>query len=313
MKKIVSSALVLSALTLTSAVAADLPSKKPAPAPVVSSGIDAYASFAAGYNFGNMSIGGIGTDANGLNLAGRATFAAPISGGFGFQADGNFERSVNNKILAGMGSDADLVRNTGDVAGHLYMRNSTGLVGVIGQASVSEINLGILSDRRYYGGLEAQYYLGNVTLYGQAAYQNANFGTFDFGGGGGIGLGAQGANLMGQVRYFMTPNAMLALKGAYETIETDSMDGVTLRHNSWLVGLRGEYRFDQSPISAFADIDYRSGEFNTAGSKEHETRAMLGLKYNFGSKTLLDRDRNGASLDPVRSLKAILPLAGFPQ
>ena len=117
---------------------------------------------------------------------------------------------------------------------------------------------------------------------------------------------------MVQLRYFVTPNAMLALKGGYESLRTDVINSHHLKLNAWSVGLRGEYRFDQMPISAFADLDYRKGELNVGSRKETETRAMLGLKYSFGSKTLIDRDRNGASLDPVRSLKAIFPVIDMP-
>ncbi len=319
MRKIVSSVILVSALAVSSAIAADLPSKKSAPTPPVFSGIDAFGSVAAGYNWGNFSAPGSSLDANGMNLAGRATFSAPVSGLIGFQADGTLDRNVNKLPGAMLGGDKDtnLIRTTGDLAAHVYLRNSTGLIGVIGQASASELNIGFLSDRRYFAGLEGQYFIGNTTLYAQAAYQNANFGftTGMFGGGSSsLGLSADGVTVLGQVRHFLTPNAMIALKGGYEVVETTTdLGGGSLRHSAWMVGAKGEYRFDKSPVSAFVDVDYRKGEFNTGGSKESETRGMLGLKYSFGSTTLIERDRNGASLDPIRSLKAILPIGGLAQ
>jgi hypothetical protein len=70
-----------------------------------------------------------------------------------------------------------------------------------------------------------------------------------------------------------------------------------------------DYRFDNTPYSVFASADYRDGKFDNNGGKDHETRVMVGGKLNFGSKTLFERDRSGASLDPIRSLQAVIPFA----
>jgi hypothetical protein len=297
----------LSAFALTAgASAADLPRRTAAPvAPAASSGIDAFASVAAGYNWGKFSGGGESVNVDGLHLSGRATFAAPLSGAFGFQADGTIDRNVYGiSSLLSEGS-SDLIRTSADVAAHLFVRNKTGLLGAIVQGGVTEFNTGILSDRRFYGGLEGQYFLGNTTLYGQAVYHNANFGFLS------QDVTADGYTVSGQIRHFLTPNAMIALKAGYESVEATFSDA-NIRHTAWLVGVKGEYRFTNVPVSSFVDIDYRDGRFNVGPIKETETRAMVGLKYNFGSTSLFDRDRNGASLDPVRPLRAIVPLVvGF--
>ena len=288
----------------TASFAADLPSRKQAAVPAASVGIDAFASIGIGYNWGSLSQ----VDANGLSLSGRATFAAPIAGLIAFQADGVVDRNAYDIAL--LGTSVKLVRTSGDVAGHLFMRNSSGLIGAIGQAGASEYNTGIMSDRRYFLGLEGQYFLGNTTLYGQAVYQNANVGVPI---GSTLGISADGVSLLGQIRHFLTPNAMVALKGGYESIETGTIESLgKLRHTAWMVGAKGEYRFEASPVSAFLDVDYRQGKFNVVNSKETETRAMVGVKYSFGSTTLFDRDRSGASLDPIRSLRAIVPFASMP-
>ncbi|MDB5596188.1 MAG: hypothetical protein JWM36_3149 [Hyphomicrobiales bacterium] len=287
------------------ASAADLPSRVLAPAPYAAVvPFDAFGALSVGYNWATISQGGFSTDANGIDMSARATFAAPVFERFGFQADGEFNRNVY-KISTGLG---DLKRNSADLAGHAFWRDSSvGLLGVIAQAVSNESSLGILSDRRYFLGAEGQYFIGNVTLYGQAAYENANFGLPLA-----SGVTADGVIVAAQARYFATPNWSVALKGSYESIKA-SFVGNNINHKGWLVGAQTDYRFDNTPYSVFATADYRDGKFSNNGGKDHETRVMLGGKLNFGSKTLFERDRSGASLDPIRSLQAVIPLVGGQQ
>ncbi|MDB5570517.1 MAG: hypothetical protein JWN93_1700 [Hyphomicrobiales bacterium] len=283
--------LLASALCLVSAgaVAADLPARAPAmaPAPVANS-FDAFGSLSLGYNQWNEGE----HKPDGLNLNARATFAAPLMGNFGFQADGVFARSVYAD------SDEEVKNHSSALTGHVFMRDSSvGLVGVIAQA-VSN-NSSYSSSREYYLGAEAQYFLGPVTLYGQAAYQNYSFPFYP------SSIAADGWVVAGQARMFATPNWMFALKASYSALSSEQIDGFGIDHSAWLVGVKSEYRFDASPISAFAELDYRSGKFKVAGNAdfvEKETRAMVGVKWNFGTQTLIQRDRSGASLDPIKSL-----------
>lgn len=295
------------ALTLPSlaATAADLPRRAAPPAAVpVFAGIDAFASISAGYNWGRLESFGSGTSADGLELSARGTFAAPITSTFGVQVDGQYERSAYDI------SNQTLKKNTGEVAGHAFWRDSNlGLLGLIGQASSTETNFGLFSDRRYFLGAEGQYYFGNFTLYGQAAYENGNFGV-PFSSLNGIKVdGFVGA---AQLRYFMTPDLMIAAKGGYENLRTSDFGfSYNIRHTAWLAGAKIENRFTGTPFSVFAEADYRGGDYNISAAKEHETRAVVGMKINFGSSSLIERDRAGASLDPIRSLKAIIPFVSF--
>jgi opacity protein-like surface antigen len=136
------------------------------------------------------------------------------------------------------------------------------------------------------------------TLYAQAGYQNSNYSVF------GRGVTADGWNIAGQLRYFVQSNFMIALKAGYADLSFDNAFGNGADHSAWKIGAKTEYRFNASPFSVFAEVDYRDGRFKVAGvdMKEQETRAMLGAKWNFGSQTLFQRDRNGASLDPMQSL-----------
>ncbi|MDB5651853.1 MAG: hypothetical protein JWL62_3373 [Hyphomicrobiales bacterium] len=296
MKKLLST----TALCLMSfgASAADLPSRVAAYAPApLATPFDAFGALSVGYNWANISQNGLSSSANGLDLNARATFEVPVFERFGFQADGVFNRAVY-KI-----TNTELKRNSADLAGHAFWRDSSvGLLGVIVQGTSNESSLGILSDRRYFAGAEAQYFIGNVTLYGQAAYENVNFGVPSP-----SGVSADGYILAGQARYFATANWAIALKGSYESIKAN-LDGIS--HKGWLVGAQTDYRFANTHYSVFASVDYRDGKFNNNGGKDHETRAMIGAKLNFGSKTLFERDRSGASLDPIRSLQAVIPSFG---
>ncbi len=286
MKKRFLSSVALTSLS-TLAVAADLPSRQPAVVPVaVQSSFDAFGSLALGYNSWDVN----GQKPDGMSFDARGTFFAPLFGSLGFQADGTFSRSDFSA------SGTSLRRNTGSLAAHIFHRNSTGLVGVLVQGNANDSNFG--SSRDYFVAAEAQYFLGNATLYGQIGYQNTNYSVV------GQGVTADGWNIAAQIRYFVQSNLMIALKAGYADLSFDNAFGNGVNHSAWKIGAKTEYRFNASPVSVFAEVDYRDGRFKVAGvdMKENETRAMLGAKWNFGSQTLFQRDRNGASLDRMQSL-----------
>jgi len=298
MKRYLLASVALATLS-SAAVAADLPIRKPAEAPgvVALSGFDAFGSLALGYN--RWDVEGLRSD--GLNVEARGTFYAPLFANIGFQADGAFTRSEYSAFGESMR------RHTGTLAGHVFHRNSAGLVGVLVQGNANDTNF--VSSRDYFVAAEGQYFLGAATLYGQAGYQNTTYS--------GIGnsLTADGWNIAAQLRYFVQPNLMVALKAGYADLKFDAIFGTGLTHTAWKIGAKTEYRFDASPISVFAEVDYRDGRVKSAGLevKEKETRAMVGAKWNFGSQTLFQRDRNGASLDPMQSLLPVSPMMGPPR
>jgi hypothetical protein len=303
--------------------AADLPSRDAPPAPPVESvfvnpgKFDAFVSLGGGYTWGNLgNTFGFASSAksNGSILQGRGSFAVPIFAQYGFQLDAQLERDQFSGAQALLGA-GKLTKNTADIAAHIYWRNpDRGLVGALAQASITETTLGLLSDRRYFIGLEAQYYIGKLTLYGQAAYQNFNFGVPI---GSTTGIDGNGFNLVGQARYFWKPNTMLALKTAYEHVSTSNLGaGIIpeIKHSAWMMGGRIEHRLNNSAFSFYLDGEHRSGRFTAFGLalSEKDTRATVGIKYNFGTKTLFERDRSGASLDPIRPLRAIIPILNGP-
>ncbi len=146
-----------------------------------------------------------------------------------------------------------------------------------------------------WAGLEGQAYLDGVTLYGQfgvmkAAYERDDPFTF-------TGLFASA-----EVRYFLTDNFRVDVHGLAVSMRSDQYDG---GQTTWGAGIGAEYRLADTPVSVFGTADlFRSA----AGLQEFgDARIMVGLKFNIGSETLLERDRNGASLKPAPQI----PLYGL--
>ncbi len=301
---IIKSALLCSAATLAiaSANAADLPSKKSPANAFTQMGIDAFVSAGFGYSWAGANVDGESVGSmNGVNFETRATFAAPLTGAIGIQADGEFVRNSNR-----LGDMFDRVEQTGSLAGHVFARNNTGLLGVIAQGNSTTENVAFenTQHRRYFLGAEGQYFLGKTTIYGQAAYQNLSYGS------GIINLPIElsfgGMNLSAQVRHFMEPNWMAALKVDYQNLTGDGLILSAVKQTAWRVGARTEYRLDASPISVYGDLSHAWNNVSFDGSyKENETRAMAGIKLNFGTSTLFERDRSGASLEPIRPSRLI--------
>ena len=239
--------------------------------------------------------------ADGLDIDVRVSAAVPLSQDFGAQVDGEFTRTVY-KLPAGF---SDKI-NDSTIAAHGFWRNpDKGLAGLIVQRTSSNTNWndGIAT---YYIGGEGQFYAGNFTVYGQVVYGTEDATPEE-------GNGVNGAL---QLRYFPQPNLMVALRGGYENIKMkpNSNYGCCWKDTveTWAIGAKGEYRLNNSRVSLLADIDYRDIKeknryddppyWTEWNGKYHDVRAMVGVKLNFGASTLLERDRSGASLDPVRPL-----------
>lgn len=111
-------------------------------------------------------------------------------------------------------------------------------------------------------------------------------------------------NVAAQVRFFPQDNFKLAPKVAYEHRTLGYVySSARLKADSWLAGASAEYRLGK--FSFTADVDQRWVNLNTNygySTDYRDFRAMVGVKVNFGSKTLVERNRSGASLDPVRAL-----------
>jgi hypothetical protein len=143
-------------------------------------------------------------------------------------------------------------------------------------------------------GPEAQVYMGNVTLYGQAYY-------------GQIRAGGSSEHLdnwggRGVVRYFAQDNLRFDAELGYSTV---SLGGEHL--NTVTGALQAMYRFSGTPWSVFGR--YQLDHLSVAGQSENIHKYVAGFRASFGSDTLLDEDRNGATMDTYRP-NIILPFGG---
>jgi len=313
MKKVLATAII--ALAPTSAMAAD------------ANEFDGFGSIAAGYHsfkvssyswadYVNGTLDDSGSSSgspklDGLDVEARVTAAVPLGGNFAAQFDGVFTHTVYDT------SGYSAYKLDGStLAAHAFWRDpAKGLIGLVGQRTSNSSNYSyVMTPTTYYIGGEGQYFAGNFTLYGQATYGFVDS-AYDWNKFDGINLGLQ-------ARYYAQPDWSLTLKGGYEHATTswnDDYDYLYHRRNastSWLIGGKTEYRLTNSRVSLFAEADYRETKLKyrsawtfetddyleTERTKSHDFRAVIGVKLNFGSSTLLDRDRSGASLDPVRPL-----------
>ncbi|MGF7005058.1 hypothetical protein [Aminobacter sp. BE322] len=135
-------------------------------------------------------------------------------------------------------------------------------------------------------GPEAQVYFDNVTLYGQAYYgQLRESGSSDH---------ADIWGVRGVARYFVQPNLRFDGELGYRSVDvSDGADSVT-------AALQGNYRFDGTPWTVFGRYQFdRLTGLSSDGVNLH--KLVLGVRATFGADTLLDEDRNGATMDTQRS------------
>lgn len=310
--------LAATAISASSATAADL-RRAPAPAPAVpyiNPAYDAYLEVGGGYAWSSLDGGPTSIDADGGRARVRGTFAANLTEMFVFQFDAAFERAWNTLEGAGP-TDVDMTGTQSIFAAHAAWRNSAaGAFGLLGQytADKTKFEFGPSSFTtdadHWFLGVEGQYFLGGVTLYGQVAYHGVDSSLST------ASLDGDGIIAAGQLRFFATPDWMLALKGSYDTINYDAPTG-GFDQDTWSVALRTEYRMTDMPLSLFAELAYTDIKYDFGGTgpsniDQDETKVMVGFKYNFGSRSLLERDRTGASFDPLEVRSVNIGTFGTP-
>lgn len=175
---------------------------------------------------------------------------------------------------------------------HLSHRLENGLLlgGIVQYDRYVEYEKGTYESSRALAGLEAQYALDRVTLYGQAgglAHLDANESAYNH-----YGLFATA-----QVRYFLTDDLRIDLRAA--AIHTELSNDPNYGTGTLAAGIGVEYRINESPISLTANADYYRFTTETSNALREDARFTIGLRFNFGNETLIERDRSGPSLDPV--------------
>lgn len=268
------------------AFAADLPAPAPvaAPAEVVPSTMDGFVFLGAGaaqvQGFYNGETEG--DPANGLTVTGGASVAYQSASMLGFQGDVVLSRLQQTQYN---NTGVDL---QGDVAGHVFYRQpGSFLIGAIGQFGAdNETNpFEDFSFQRAYGGAEAQVYAGNVTLYGQVAAERVT----------GSDYVDTGYVATAEARYFLTPNFKIEGHVGIDHLDYGAPDE---GESQYKAGLGAEYRLDAMPLSVFAQYDFTHYAEENSSFTENDNRILVGVKWNFGTDTLEDRDHTGASLKP---------------
>lgn len=136
-------------------------------------------------------------------------------------------------------------------------------------------------------GPEAQVYIENVTLYGQAYFgQLRSKSSGDQNGTWGV---------RGVARYYVQPNIRLSAEAAYFSVDIGS--GI----NTVAFAAQGDYRFDNSPVSVFGRYQFENLSVAGTSFAFDSNKLSVGLRLAFGTNTLLDEDRSGATMDIFRS------------
>lgn len=259
-------------------------------------GLDAFISAAVGYQdsgvSGDVPVSDSGDD---ILVDLRGSVAVPLNSAIGIQADLAYARDPIN--VGDIPFDVTLKSTT--TAAHLFYRNSDKfLLGVIGQTNFNTISAQIfnIDTKQYFVGGEGQLYLNDVTLSAQVAYRKDSISSLsDF--------SMDGVAATAEAKYFINSNWSLGLKGDYSHLEREGMSA-----KQWRTGLDTEHRLSSVPVSFTANVSYGESKYNFIENvKFHDTRLMVGVKINFGSRTLLERNRSGASLDPFKAKTLVTP------
>lgn len=235
--------------------------------------------------YGEIYLGGLqlsefGEDDNIHTGGGAGRVNIPFAQQWNVQLDGTYDR---------LWEDGDFLDGLGGAV-HAYYRDPQRFaVGLF--ATYKRYGNNFSDDvHDYTVGPEAQAYFGNLTLYGQAYYGKIDDG-FD---------NVAEWGVRGVARYFVQPNLRFDGEIAFNRVE-DFADFDTVS-----LAAQAMYRFEGTPWSLFGRYQYdrTSIESETISTNKY----LIGLHASFGSETLFDEDRNGATMDTYRP-NFVLPFA----
>lgn len=226
----------------------------------------------------------------------RASIAWQTTVGFGAQVD--FTEMQQN-----IGIDRDVTLIPRSTALHAYFRNSTLLAGFLYQdkrqkIKVDGVSVDGLNMPRNISAVEAQWYGDKVTWYGQFGRQRF---MFDF-----PPVQLQGDVGVIQFRFFPKENWLISTGYFYSTLSSSVVEG--RRGNAFIAGV--EYQVPKTPLSLFAQ--HIEAKYQVNGKSDVGAGlSQLGVKFSWGRSSLQQRDRTGASLDPIATDGLIIaPSAG---
>jgi opacity protein-like surface antigen len=268
------------ALIATSAFAADSIQSEPVSTPHISGNVEAY-------------LGGIWIDLSGPFAGGNEHgWAAGGAGRVNFPLDARWNIQTDALVDSVWFDGVNIYGYGGAV--HAYWRDpSRFALGGFGTITrYGGDGAGGEHPYSYTFGPEAQAYLGNVTLYGQGYFgQLENF------------VGGESADLWGVrgiVRYYATPDLRLEGELGYQKIDFSEFFEPDLK--TFSAAAQATYRFSGTPWSVFAryQFEHVTEDFGPVDLSANVHKVIVGLRLNFGTGTLLDEDRNGATMDTVR-------------
>ncbi|OZA27463.1 MAG: hypothetical protein B7X93_09025 [Hydrogenophilales bacterium 17-61-9] len=231
---------------------------------------------------------------------------------------GKYRATLNYTDKSGFGGQMDYVYATDkhdwfdsattDIVGHAFYRGNDWLLGALAQRRTFNINDGSdypLPMTLTVMGVEAQKQFGaNTSVYAQLGRQNLNDDSWK--------LGGWIASVEG--RYFLNDNLLVNGKLTSGAVK-DSSSGCCSysgedKIKTTTLELGGEYRLPNTVFSVFGTYAWikdgyqysysNNGGYFYEGKTEYTTHQfMVGVKLNLGKDSLRQRDREGASLNPM--------------
>jgi hypothetical protein len=212
-----------------------------------------------------------------LTLAAGASAEGYVSGNY-TDIDGTDTWSLNGRYLLGnhvlLDGGYTNIDGDGDVwniGGHLFAREANWLLGAY--AGYLSADGGESTDQFTVAG-EGQYYLERVTLGLTITYSDLDVPLVE----------PSMWSVAGDFRYFVTDNFSVQVGAAWVSFDTVIGD-----QDGHYIDVGAEYQFDASPFAVFAG--YRHTDIGV----ETDTWG-IGLRWNFGEGSLIQRDRSGARL-----------------
>lgn len=237
--------------------------------------------------YGELYLGGLqlsffGDDDSLRAGGGAGRVNIPFADSWNVQIDGTYDR---------IWEDGDYVDGLGGAV-HAYYRDPQRFAAGL-FATYKRYGNNFSDDvSDYTVGPEAQVYFGNLTLYGQAYY-----GKFDLDFDHPTEWGARAV-----ARYFVQPNLRLDGEIAFNRFDAGFANFDTVS-----VAAQAMYRFEGTPWSLFGRYQYDRTPIQSEALTTN--KYLIGLRASFGTGTLFDEDRNGATMDTYRS-NFIAPIGG---
>lgn len=234
-------------------------------APGVASAQSGYVG--AAYNNSEVDLGGPSNDIDGFGLEGVVAFDANALGVQLGARYANYEGSGDD--VDGYGFD-----------GHVFTRNEKWQLGA--GANYTTLDAAGSDADEWAVAVEGLYFLDRTTLgaalsYGQTDDLDLDTTAIDF-----------------EARHFVTDN--FRIDGTVGFGQVDAGGGSDGDLTTFGVG--AEYQLSATPVSFFGG--YTSSNLDVGGGDLDADSFSVGARWNFGGKSLIERDRSGANLRSLR-------------